>query len=367
MIHILNEGGNSLLKNHKFLIPQGVKKHLMQTLKDYKGDKNIQGFKRLSTLVNSDSITYSDMKRIKNYFDTYVGSQDSDSYILNGGQIMYNWVNSTLNSATEKIRKGKQTLKDAGIQNAFIKHHQKDRQVKPKRSTVPKVKNDNMSKRLNNNSSIKYESVNHTIKITEDMLQLLKEAADNSFSLKELSNISSFQQRMNYCVEHLGKNIGRGSSRVVFQINDEKVLKLAMNPKGIAQNQTEINLSNDCYRPLIFPEVLDYDNDSLWIISQFVLPAKKTDFKKCIGLTFDDFCDWLNGIKYDYSYAVDLYDNSTDQEFLDEVEEYVNNYDIPIGDLKRISNWGLRKIYNDIELCLLDNGLTLDVYDNYYI
>ena len=67
----------------------------------------------------------------------------------------------------------------------------------------------------------------------------LQEAALDSFSLQELSNISSFRGRVQYCRQMLGFPIGNGSSRITFQIDDEKVLKLAKNEKGIAQNETE--------------------------------------------------------------------------------------------------------------------------------
>ena len=45
-----------------------------------------------------------------------------------------------------------------------------------------------------------------------------------------------------YCREMLGEPIGNGSSRIVFQIDDETVLKLAKNNAGIAQNMEEIKI-----------------------------------------------------------------------------------------------------------------------------
>ena len=61
----------------------------------------------------------------------------------------------------------------------------------------------------------------------------LQEAALDSFSLQELSNISSFRGRVQYCRQMLGLPIGNGSSRMTFQIDDEKVLKLAKNEKAL--------------------------------------------------------------------------------------------------------------------------------------
>lgn len=73
------------------------------------------------------------------------------------------------------------------------------------------------------------------IVITESQYKRLFEAAMDGFSLEQLSNIRSFRDRLAYCKQMLGPSIGKGSSRIVFQIDDEKVLKLAMNGKGVAQ------------------------------------------------------------------------------------------------------------------------------------
>lgn len=67
----------------------------------------------------------------------------------------------------------------------------------------------------------------------------LKEAMSESFSFEELKAIKSFKGRYEYCLKTLGPTQGRGSSRVVFQLSDERVLKLALNEKGIAQNEVE--------------------------------------------------------------------------------------------------------------------------------
>ena len=75
--------------------------------------------------------------------------------------------------------------------------------------------------------------------INENQIKQLKEAINYGFSFERLKQISSFNGKMRFCKEFLGDSIGRGSSRLVFQIDDEWVLKLAMNSKGIAQNEEE--------------------------------------------------------------------------------------------------------------------------------
>ena len=88
-------------------------------------------------------------------------------------------------------------------------------------------------------NSLKYESKNRTIIISEKQKKMLLEAMDDSFDFEELSSLPSYNARLKYCTQHLGKHIGKGSSRVTFQIDDENVLKLAFNQKGVAQNIEE--------------------------------------------------------------------------------------------------------------------------------
>ena len=66
MLHLLIEG-NSELKNRSFKIPKEVRELLQNTLDNYNGDKTIDGYKRLNNLLSMDTISYQEMKRIKNY------------------------------------------------------------------------------------------------------------------------------------------------------------------------------------------------------------------------------------------------------------------------------------------------------------
>ena len=132
MLHLLTETNNDL-KNRVFPIPDGVRKILRQTLKNYNGDKTVDGYKRLNNLLSMDNISYYEMKRIKNFFDNYKGTDKSTEFILNGGEPMKTWVNDTLGLATKAVHDFKQTKKDNGVNNAFIKPHEKDRQNKKKK------------------------------------------------------------------------------------------------------------------------------------------------------------------------------------------------------------------------------------------
>lgn len=175
MLHFLFEDGNAELKNRVFPLGDGIRKHLQSTLNNYTGDKTTNGYKRLNNLLSMDNgIAYNEMKRIKNFFDHYTGSDKSDEFILNGGEPMKLWVNNTLNTATTAIRDFKQAKKDAGINNAFIKPHEKNREVKkPKKPTTAKVQTKNVSSNLFSNNMFKFENKNNkkTVVITEEQLR----------------------------------------------------------------------------------------------------------------------------------------------------------------------------------------------------
>lgn len=105
---------------------------------------------------------------------------------------------------------------------------------------------------------------------------------DERFSFEQLKSIPSFKGRLKYCIDTLGFRIGSGSSRTCFQLDDNRILKLAMNEKGIAQNsvegQRDYYLEGLGVRPEIYNET-DFDNN-LWIVCEYVLPAKKQTSKK---------------------------------------------------------------------------------------
>lgn len=670
MLHIITEG-NSELKNRVFPIPDGVRKLLKSTLENYNGDKTIDGYKRLNNILGMQSISYQEMKRIKNFFDNYNGSDKSAEYILNGGEPMKNWVNNTLNTATKAVHDFKQAKKDAGISNAFIKAHNKDRQNKKKnKPTQVKFNTNNVNKNIMNNNSLKYESIlresidieeylndydeyyvlnefkyskektqnwgvlinpsmyqqalneftkfgkitafptkyiyqwigilfkntfilqantnlaghgtyyptdavedflisilgdklygisndNVNIKITEnefinlcqknniylnestgihkdgqydlfmsqeevddydkklekyenakkfikykemaeqynkkcinyyniqtdniqvdvennviyrvkdvsdyldeiglydwmkmpdgsdawsdfglspifeilneynesttpeealviinktldvyhqrgdlssifiqggntslskisngsmyenkrriiciteEQTKMLKEAMDDQFSLDELSAISSFKGRFDYCTKHLGRNTGKGSSRAIFQLDDEKVLKLAYNEKGIGQNFEE----ERTYDSYIFPKIFQKDTNGYWLVSEFVLPAKAQDFKHCFNMTFKQFVDFLNASAV-YRFGRNWYTSLTEEEYVNLIEnnedlkkfdQYIGDYgSFIVGDMARICNYGLTMRYGEPCIVLLDSGFSEEVYYNYY-
>lgn len=215
-----------------------------------------------------------------------------------------------------------------------------------------------------------------TVIVNASQIKQLHEAMNNTFSFEELNNIKSFPKRVAYCKQHMGNPIGNGSSRMVFQIDDEKVLKLAKNQKGIAQNDVEADWGAQNYG--VLPNLYEEANDDTYIVTEYVLPAKPQDFQVCLGMSFEDFCNFVKKCFKSYASSRQSFGVSSNinddkfseilenNEWLDQFYTYLSDYQPPLGDLLRIANYGLCKRDGKPEIVLLDSGLSQQVWDDYY-
>jgi hypothetical protein len=88
---------NSNLYDKTIELPKEVLEYL-QTCFEYvpNSDPSIEGHKRNEELRNSGYVTYQQLGRIKNWFDSYDGDGTDAPYILNGADYMKNWVESKI-------------------------------------------------------------------------------------------------------------------------------------------------------------------------------------------------------------------------------------------------------------------------------
>ena len=231
--------------------------------------------------------------------------------------------------------------------------------------------NPNTNTPLKNNP---YSKNTHESKRPRSIREILTEATDGHFSTQELMALPNFSQKMRYCEQHLGKHVGKGSSRIVYQIDDEKVLKLAFNRKGLVQNSEEASWFKQNYD--VFPKIYEYDdNNYQWIICEYVLPAKEKDFEYCLGIPYNpDFRAFVftaqsqygnsKGQMYEWSDFDELCEES---HTLNELNRYMSDYALEIvGDILTIKNWGLAQRNGDACLVLLDHGTNDDIFEKYY-
>lgn len=162
--------------------------------------------------------------------------------------------------------------------------------------------------------------------------------------------------------------IASGTARAVYKVNDEKVLKIAKNAKGIAQNETEADWGLKNYG--VAAEWYDVSDEGIWIESELCPKVKTTDFKKELGFTFKYFSDCLRHYYFNQKYGnrrtnpkPEGYDETWENEFIRPFYEYIGDFGVPVGDLTRISSYGRN---HNGEIVLVDTGLNEYVYNDYY-
>lgn len=207
--------------------------------------------------------------------------------------------------------------------------------------------------------------------IREAIKEKVNEAMMDGFSFDALKG-KSFSAKVKYCQKMCGKQIGGGSSRVVFQIDDQWVLKLAKNPKGIAQNEEEFRIATDGYGSGLSVKVDESRSDTEgyeWLVSEYVLPAKAQDFRQVCGIEWKDIETFAGSLE-DYRVVRGIYEKYADNEratdLLNEIYEYWGNWDGALGDVARLANWGMVRRDGDVEMVLLDLGASRDIIKQYY-
>ena len=195
-----------------------------------------------------------------------------------------------------------------------------------------------------------------------------------NFDIFSFKNMRSYAEKIRYAQEYLGKPIGRGSSRLVYRIDENKVLKIAKNKKGIAQNEAEINWADDYYFEDILAKIFDYDRDnSYWTEMEVAYRATINDFRRLWGINFKDLWGYLEnkneenrGRRSMFHIDPELREQLDNNEYVANVVDFMMNSDSPDGDLSKLNSWGRVHRPNGDVLVLIDFGLTNNVYQSYY-
>lgn len=199
-------------------------------------------------------------------------------------------------------------------------------------------------------------------------------AYPQEWSFDALMAIRSYAGRLRYCEQYLQK-LGSGSSRTVYRVDDEKVLKVAKNDKGIAQNAAESDWSLQDYD--IIAKVFERDGDGVFLEMELAKKVSPSRFKALSGISLEDLHrallsenDRLNPTKYTYhnptyeALAEKLWNES---EFFQSLMSMVSNYGYPIpGDFTRASTWGEVLRDGQPTLVLIDFGLNEATKEEHY-
>lgn len=247
------------------------------------------------------------------------------------------------------------------------------------------------------------------ININESQKKRLFEAYDGEFSFSELDRLN-LNGMYDYCLKHLGEPCGSGSSRLVFMLSDNFVLKLAYNKAGIEQNKLEFERYYKTKSKLL-PIVYDHGKNFEYIVCENVVPANDVDFEKILDIPYEgswkqysvpekNSSDEYNGdyeIGYNkyfdnIKYEDDGWDEPTASDIIaylerrfilktDEPDEYYDEMinKIPwfkelgkliekeqMCDLDVIDNFGIVNRDGKPFIVVIDSGFNEDVFNKYY-
>lgn len=202
--------------------------------------------------------------------------------------------------------------------------------------------------------------------------EILSEEYPKNFSMEEFNKIPSYRGKIQY-VQSLLQRISSGSSRIVYKIDDEKVLKLAKNKKGLAQN--EVEGTPDYMRDSlgIFAKVFSVDeNNFYWIEMELAKKVSKSRFKELTGFTIEEM-DLL--MRYLYARSknrvVNLDPKLKERAFKEDsyylnIEDFVANFNFNPMDFTRLNSFGEVSRDGEPTIVIIDYGLSNDVWATYY-
>ncbi len=179
--------------------------------------------------------------------------------------------------------------------------------------------------------------------------------------------------------------LGTGSSRTAYAINPRKVLKIAKNSKGLAQNQEEAELYQKSSNKFLFAKTFDHAPDFSWLVSELVRPLNnKIEFNTLSGVNYDTYMKILEasddvgelglmiksvplgfirmGAKFRHLSNLEYIEELNDNPFLHAIVDTIQQHELGRGDLI-LSHFGKTA---DGRIALLDYGFTWKVADNHY-
>lgn len=149
-------------------------------------------------------------------------------------------------------------------------------------------------------------------KVLEETIQFLISEAFSKFNLRKFIAISAgdvrpetkeqememaFSKKTHPEIEYAAKwlpimssGADAGSSREVFAYSTSKVLKIAKNKPGIAQNKAEVEISMKNRNSPFITKIYEYDAKSFkWVIADLIRPLSNADFSEKIGIPLSVF------------------------------------------------------------------------------
>jgi len=177
------------------------------------------------------------------------------------------------------------------------------------------------------------------------------------FDLKKFKALDSAHMMLVYANQYL-EPLGEGSSRRAFTLSSKYALKIALNEKGIAQNEAELDVFTNPKTKGVVAKIYGADNENRWVISDLVKPLQRgseDEFAQITGTDWEDFRMTLRGALKGEKVWPD--------EFTQSAITVAKSNNLVYGDLGEIGHWGKTP---DGRCVLLDYGFTEGVWNDHY-
>lgn len=213
---------------------------------------------------------------------------------------------------------------------------------------------------------------------------LLNEDFPSSWNWADFKMLTSFAARKKYCETHLTR-LKQGSSRITYKVDNETVLKLAFNAKGIAQNEVEADYSlHDWYSNVLTNINADLqDLNDRYVVAEFAHNINNSFWQNYFGFPFEYWVDYLKKYKYQENPSKykgfdknmdnipfefrEIIRNDTES-FFYQVIDMCNNFSFreTIEDFCRIGSYGYVVRDNEKHIVIRDYGFNEQVYEDFY-
>lgn len=186
------------------------------------------------------------------------------------------------------------------------------------------------------------------------------------FDLKHFKSLDTINTMLEYAKRFL-EPLGEGSSRKAFLLSSKYALKIAINKKGLAQNEQEVDVFTNPKSKAVVAKIYDAANEHQWVISDLVRPLGSQDeFTQQTGIKWADFEEDMNDfVKRKGAITQDDLQmmNPKEAAFIQAVVATARASNLLVGDLKEFSHWGKTP---DGRIVLLDYGFSEDVWSAHY-
>jgi hypothetical protein len=118
------EGGNSEINGKIYTLPDNLISHFQSLKSQYADFKGKAGHDTMEFVTDNGQINGNHAYRLQNRLNK--ADKNSDEYKMLGGDEMLNFLNNILQRDASLSRKQKEFKSEMGIENAFIKSHEKN-------------------------------------------------------------------------------------------------------------------------------------------------------------------------------------------------------------------------------------------------